>query len=51
MKRILLNRAFVILRFCSIHWIVILAGLKKIVSYIITRSLLYRGWLNGGSTV
>ena len=33
-KRILLNRAFVISRFCSIHWIIILAGLKKIVSYI-----------------
>ena len=33
-KRILLNRAFVISRFCSIHWIIILAGLKKIVSCI-----------------
>ena len=50
-KRILLNRAFVISRFWSIHWIVILAGLKKIVSYIIPRTLLYRGWLNRGSTV
>ena len=40
-KRILLNRAFVISRFCSIHWIVILEGLKKIVSYIIYREVCY----------
>ena len=35
-----LNRALIISRFCSILWIVILAGLKKIVSYIIPRTLL-----------
>ena len=39
---------FVISRFCSIHFIVILAGLKKIV---IPRTSLYRGSLNRGSTV
>ena len=39
-KRISLNRAFVISRFCSIHWIVILAGLKEIV-VILYRELCY----------
>ena len=40
---------FVIPRFCSIHFIVILAGLKKIV--VIQKTLLCRGSLNLGSTV
>ena len=39
---------FFVSRFCSIHFMVILAGLKKIV---IPRTSLYRGSLNRGSTV
>ena len=36
-------------RFCSIHFIVILPGLKKIVRY--TEDFVYKGSLNPGSTV
>ena len=44
------NEDFVKSRFCSIHFTVILAGLKKIVHYS-PRTSLYRGSLNQGSTV
>ena len=40
---------FVKSRFCSIHFIVILPGLKKIVRY--TEDFVYKGSLNPGSTV
>ena len=47
-KEVFVISRFVISRFCSIHFTVILAGLKKIV---IPRTSLYRGSLNRGSTV
>ena len=44
------NEDFVKSRFCSIHFTVILAGLKKIVHYS-PRTSLYRGSLNRGATI
>ena len=43
------NEDFVKSRFYSVHFTVILAGLKKIVRYIIPRTSLYRSSLSRGS--
>ena len=42
---------FIISRFCSIHFTVTLAGLKKIVRYTMDLVIYNRGSLNRGSTV
>ena len=44
------NEDFVKSRYCSIHFTVVLARLKKIISYL-PRTSLYRSSLNRGSTV
>ena len=45
------NEDFVKSRFCSIHFTVILHGLKKIVRHNDLRPSLYRGSSNRGSTI